>query len=122
MNKYGQLGLGDSVARTLFTQIPFFEGTDISAVACGDHHSAAVSSTGELFLWGQGLYGQLGHGSFTDAQTPIAFHGGRVVHPSVTLGLRPSSFYQQECLSRVCSVTQDRQEACSLSVKSKSVV
>ena len=34
----------------------------IRDIACGSSHSAAISSAGELFTWGCGEYGRLGHG------------------------------------------------------------
>ncbi|XP_060635606.2 E3 ISG15--protein ligase HERC5-like [Anolis sagrei] len=34
----------------------------IVQIACGDHHSMALSEGGELFAWGQNEYGQLGLG------------------------------------------------------------
>uniref|UniRef100_A0A8B9EEK2 HECT-type E3 ubiquitin transferase n=1 Tax=Anser cygnoides TaxID=8845 RepID=A0A8B9EEK2_ANSCY len=35
---------------------------EIVQIACGDHHSMALSRGGELFTWGQNAYGQLGVG------------------------------------------------------------
>ena len=31
-------------------------------IACGGAHSAAITSSGELYTWGKGRYGRLGHG------------------------------------------------------------
>jgi alpha-tubulin suppressor-like RCC1 family protein len=33
----------------------------IVEIACGSNHSLAVTDKGELYSWGEGLYGQLGH-------------------------------------------------------------
>jgi len=61
-NVYGQLGLRDRLDRSRFTPIPALRGRGIVALACGDHHSAAVSRSGEVWLWGRGDCGQLGQG------------------------------------------------------------
>ena len=37
----------------------------IRDVACGSSHAAALSSSGELYTWGLGEYGRLGHGDNT---------------------------------------------------------
>lgn len=34
----------------------------IREIACGSSHSAAITSSGELYTWGLGEYGRLGHG------------------------------------------------------------
>jgi alpha-tubulin suppressor-like RCC1 family protein len=34
-------------------------------VACGGHHSLAVTARGEVLSWGRGSSGQLGHGAVT---------------------------------------------------------
>ncbi|KAJ6655417.1 hypothetical protein lerEdw1_005414 [Lerista edwardsae] len=39
----------------------------IVQIACGDHHSMAMSKGGELFSWGQNDRGQLGLGRWTDS-------------------------------------------------------
>jgi len=40
----------------------------VQEISCGSSHSAAVLATGELFTWGLGEYGRLGHG---DNQTQL---------------------------------------------------
>ncbi|XP_061439030.1 probable E3 ubiquitin-protein ligase HERC3 isoform X3 [Rhineura floridana] len=42
-------------------------GKCIIQIACGDHHSLALSKGGELFAWGQNEYGQLATGWKTDS-------------------------------------------------------
>lgn len=39
-------------------------------VACGWRHTISVSSTGGLYTYGWGKYGQLGHGGFEDDLVP----------------------------------------------------
>lgn len=34
----------------------------MTEIACGGAHSAAITSSGELYTWGKGRYGRLGHG------------------------------------------------------------
>lgn len=43
--------------------IPALSAYRVVQVACGDQHSAAVTSHGDLFTWGRGIEGQLGHAS-----------------------------------------------------------
>mmetsp|Transcript_48001 Transcript_48001/g.124662 ORF Transcript_48001/g.124662 Transcript_48001/m.124662 type:complete len:1113 (-) Transcript_48001:158-3496(-) len=47
----------------------------VTQVACGSHFSAAVNSKGELFTWGCGLDGQLGHGTFENVPIPSLVKG-----------------------------------------------
>ena len=37
-------------------------GKQVVQIACGSTYSAAVTADGELFTWGRGNYGRLGHG------------------------------------------------------------
>ena len=45
-------------------------GLRIRDVAAGSNHSAAVTSSGELYTWGLGEYGRLGHGDNLTQLTP----------------------------------------------------
>ena len=45
------------------------------AAAAGGGHSAAVGEDGALFVWGSGVFGQLGTGDTTDSLAPTRVAG-----------------------------------------------
>lgn len=54
----------------------------IREIACGSSHSAAITASGELYTWGLGEYGRLGHGDNNTQLKPKlvqALSGHRVV-------------------------------------------
>lgn len=46
------------------------EMCEIRKVSCGSRHTAVTTSTGNLYTWGWGHYGQLGHGSKSSSDQP----------------------------------------------------
>lgn len=69
-NEYGQLGRGITCeglqgARVINAYSKFFneapELVKITQVSCGEYHTAAISENGEVYTWGLGNMGQLGH-------------------------------------------------------------
>ena len=56
-NSLGQLGLGHKKSTSIFTQITSLSYTPIEKVACG-HHTAAITRTGDLYVWGTGSFGE----------------------------------------------------------------
>lgn len=42
----------------------------IDKVSLGHNHSAAINANKELFIWGHGFFGQLGHGGTNSIPTP----------------------------------------------------
>lgn len=42
----------------------------VAAVSCGSRHTAALTRGGELYTWGWGKYGQLGHGDRASCDHP----------------------------------------------------
>ena len=59
-NTDGKLGLGDNTDRYTPTKVPGLSG--VITVSLGDSHSAAVTSDGSLYTWGNNKHGQLGLG------------------------------------------------------------
>ncbi|XP_076028585.1 E3 ubiquitin-protein ligase HERC2 isoform X2 [Oratosquilla oratoria] len=78
----GRLGHGDNCGRDDPTLVQGLQGKTVVHIACGSTYSAAITSQGELFTWGRGNYGRLGHGSSDDHNIPTlvtALKGERVV-------------------------------------------
>lgn len=59
--EYFYPGFQDSFAHKP-RQIPFPE--PMKLIACGQAHNLALSVSGNVYSWGSGEYGQLGHGVF----------------------------------------------------------
>ncbi len=52
-------------------------GLPIASIACGGHHSVAVSLSGAVYAWGRNAHGQLGIGSQEDRHFPTQVRGLR---------------------------------------------
>ncbi len=67
----GRLGLGKNVRDPKKVAVTLCDGlTGVHFVACGEAHSAGVSTTLSLCTWGAGSFGRLGHGDTLDAPLP----------------------------------------------------
>jgi alpha-tubulin suppressor-like RCC1 family protein len=62
--EFGQLGHDDRGDQLAPRQVEAgrFGGEKVVFVAAGDDHTVAVTAGGRLYTWGDGEYGQLGHG------------------------------------------------------------
>ena len=69
-NRSGQLGIGLPEFVSAWVPVPVPSLTNIVKVAAGSEHSVALSSSGELFTWGQGEGGLLGLGHTESAFSP----------------------------------------------------
>ena len=72
-NAKGQCGLGKGVPfMTVLTPkfVASFLGVSIKRVSCGARFTAAVTTEGEVWTWGEGQCGQLGCGRHTKKMTP----------------------------------------------------
>ena len=59
MNTYGQLGVGDNINKSQFTQVNWFQGT-IKQISCGKEHSFILTDNNEIYSCGRNIEGQLG--------------------------------------------------------------
>jgi alpha-tubulin suppressor-like RCC1 family protein len=72
LNNYGQLGNGTTTNSSTPFPVSVPAGTTITAIAGGGQHSLALTSSGQVLAWGYNFYGQLGNGTTTSSNTPVA--------------------------------------------------
>lgn len=72
---FGALGHGNSDNVTEPKHVEALWALGIVQVACGASHSAALTIDGQVFTWGRGKYGQLGHGSTQNETKPMVVRG-----------------------------------------------
>ncbi|XP_063677273.1 E3 ubiquitin-protein ligase HERC2-like isoform X2 [Bolinopsis microptera] len=78
----GKLGHGNCTMLEEPKMIDCLKSKRVVDIACGDGHSAVITSSGELYSWGLGTYGRLGHGDTKTYHKPklvSAFRGYKVV-------------------------------------------
>ena len=73
-NGVGQLGDGTTTSRTSPVDVQGLGGTVVSITAT-NMVSCAVLSSGTVKCWGWNDYGQLGDGTTTNRNTPVAITG-----------------------------------------------
>ncbi|XP_015867211.2 PH, RCC1 and FYVE domains-containing protein 1 [Ziziphus jujuba] len=69
--KLGQLGHGNEASQWVPKKLNGpLEGIHVSSVSCGPWHTAVVTSAGQLFTFGDGTFGALGHGDRRSISMP----------------------------------------------------
>lgn len=74
-SEHGQLGIGNLAAEDRAVPPRLVEGlrsVHVRHLVCSGHYSCAVSESGEVYTWGSGKDGQLGHGDSKDVFAPKA--------------------------------------------------
>eukprot|EP00002_Diphylleia_rotans_P032670 TRINITY_DN6877_c0_g1_i9.p1 TRINITY_DN6877_c0_g1~~TRINITY_DN6877_c0_g1_i9.p1 ORF type:complete len:558 (+),score=69.40 TRINITY_DN6877_c0_g1_i9:171-1844(+) len=69
-NGDGQLGLGNDKNQKAPKLVKDLEGRVVNYISASASHSAAVTSLGHLYTWGNGFEGKLGHGDEEDCLIP----------------------------------------------------
>ncbi|XP_043466153.1 probable E3 ubiquitin-protein ligase HERC4 isoform X1 [Leptopilina heterotoma] len=69
-NNFGQLGLNDTQGRLLPSQLRTLRNSKVRYVSCGEEFSVFLTMDGGVFTCGAGMYGQLGHGSYSNEILP----------------------------------------------------
>ncbi|KAJ6817262.1 E3 ubiquitin-protein ligase HERC2 [Iris pallida] len=67
---YGQLGNPHSDGKLPCPVEDKLGGESVVEVACGSYHIAVLTSKSEVYTWGKGANGRLGHGDLEDRKTP----------------------------------------------------
>ncbi|KAL5197319.1 hypothetical protein ABZP36_000831 [Zizania latifolia] len=80
-----QLGTGNAHIQKLPCKVDALHGSNIKTVAASKFHSVAVSSDGDLYTWGFGRGGRLGHPDIQSGQTTAVITPRQV---TVGLGLK----------------------------------
>jgi alpha-tubulin suppressor-like RCC1 family protein len=73
-NDFGQIGDGTKTRRLAPVAVSGLS-SDIVAVTAGGAHSCALTKVGAVMCWGRNYYGQLGDGTDTERETPVAVSG-----------------------------------------------
>ncbi|KAL3630244.1 Ultraviolet-B receptor uvr8 [Castilleja foliolosa] len=69
-NKFGQVGVGDNIDHCSPVQVKFPLDQKVVDISCGWRHTLAVTEKQNVFSWGRGTNGQLGHGDSVDRNVP----------------------------------------------------
>jgi alpha-tubulin suppressor-like RCC1 family protein len=64
--QFGQLGIGSNMDSNTPVEVAGFGDSPVSLLSCGWRHTFAVTEAGQVYSWGRGVNGQLGHNELKD--------------------------------------------------------
>ncbi|KAK1262600.1 Ultraviolet-B receptor UVR8 [Acorus gramineus] len=95
---YGQLGNPQADGRMPCLVQDRLAGEKVEDIACGAYHVAVLTSRSEIFTWGRGANGRLGHGDIDDRRAPTLVEALKDRHvKSISCG---SSFTASICIHK----------------------
>ena len=74
VGSHGKLGHGDETSQQHPKRIEALDGVKIKHVSCGRRHTALCTEDGEVYTFGEGQYGRLGHGDNEMKNSPALVH------------------------------------------------
>ncbi|MCH99645.1 ultraviolet-B receptor UVR8-like, partial [Trifolium medium] len=69
-NKFGQVGIGHNFDCSSPMLVNFPRAQKVVQISCGWRHTIAVTDRANVYSWGRGANGQLGHGDNLDRNVP----------------------------------------------------
>lgn len=99
---YGQLGSPVSIGKIPTCIEGNIRNNHIEEIACGSYHIAVLSSKAEVYTWGKGANGQLGHGDNENRNTPTLVEALR--DKQVKRVVCGSNFTAAICLQKSVSI------------------
>ncbi|KAM7507875.1 hypothetical protein LguiA_018328 [Lonicera macranthoides] len=104
---YGQLGNPHSDGKLPCLVEDKLSGELVEDITCGAYHVAVLTSKNEVFTWGKGANGRLGHGDVEDRKTPILVESLKDRHVKfISCG---STYTAAICLHKWISGTEQSQ-------------
>ncbi|KAL8243261.1 hypothetical protein R6Q59_009519 [Mikania micrantha] len=104
---YGQLGNPQCDGKLPCLVEDKLAGEPVEEIACGDYHVAVLTSRNEVYTWGKGANGRLGHGDIEDRKTPTLVESLKDRHVKfIACG---SNYTSAICLHKWVSGTEQSQ-------------
>ncbi|MEP7326142.1 MAG: Ig-like domain-containing protein [Gemmatimonadota bacterium] len=98
-NRFGALGVGDSLHFNVLTPAPVTGNLTFTAISTAGYHTCGITGSGSAYCWGSGPDGELGDGGPSTLQrSPTAVAGNLtfqsiVAHSSQTCGIANGAAY-----------------------------
>ncbi|CAI9291529.1 unnamed protein product [Lactuca saligna] len=104
---YGQLGNPQCDGKLPCLVEDKLSGEPVDEIACGAYHVAVLTSRNEVYTWGKGANGRLGHGDIEDRKTPTLVESLKDRHVKfISCG---SNYTASICLHKWVSGTEQSQ-------------
>lgn len=104
---YGQLGNPHADGKLPCLVEGSLMGESVEEIACGAYHVAVLTTKNEVYTWGKGANGRLGHGDIEDRKTPTLVEALKDRHVKfIACG---SNFSAAICLHKWVSGTEQSQ-------------